>query len=82
VLKHLDLKIPKGTFYCIIGEVGSGKSSLLNALIGDLVFLNNETLGAISETDRPLTEAEKDIIKENFMLQKFLPVRLSCLFNF
>lgn len=36
-LKDIDLKIKKGSFVCIIGKVGSGKSSLLSALIGDLL---------------------------------------------
>jgi ABC-type polysaccharide/polyol phosphate transport system ATPase subunit len=36
-LKDIDLKIKKGQFVCIIGKVGSGKSSLLSALIGDLL---------------------------------------------
>lgn len=36
-LKDIDLKIKKGHFVCIIGKVGSGKSSLLNAMIGDLL---------------------------------------------
>ena len=38
-LSNLDLKILKGEFVCIIGDVGSGKSSLLSSLIGDLLYL-------------------------------------------
>jgi len=30
----------KGSFICVIGEFGSGKSSLLSALIGELRYLN------------------------------------------
>jgi len=29
----------KGSFSCVIGEFGSGKSSLLSALIGELRYL-------------------------------------------
>jgi ABC-type lipoprotein export system ATPase subunit len=36
-LKDIDIQIKKGQFVCIIGKVGSGKSSLLSALIGDLL---------------------------------------------
>lgn len=36
-LKDIDLKVKKGSFVCVIGKVGSGKSSLLSALIGDLL---------------------------------------------
>jgi len=43
-LKSLNLKIKEGDFVSIIGEVGAGKSSLISALIGDLVFIDSETL--------------------------------------
>jgi ABC-type lipoprotein export system ATPase subunit len=39
-LKSVDLKIKQGEFVCIIGDVGSGKSSLLNSIIGDLMYCN------------------------------------------
>ncbi|OBZ78499.1 Canalicular multispecific organic anion transporter 1 [Grifola frondosa] len=35
-LKNLKLQIPKGSFVAIVGKVGSGKSSLLQALIGEM----------------------------------------------
>ena len=38
-LKDLQLTIKKGEFVCIIGDVGSGKSSLLQAIIGDMIFI-------------------------------------------
>ena len=44
VLKSLKLNILKGQFVCIIGEVGSGKSSLISALLGDMVFVSKDTL--------------------------------------
>ena len=40
-LKNMNLSIKKGSFVCIIGEVGSGKSSLLSAMIGDMLYLNS-----------------------------------------
>lgn len=43
-LKEIDLKIKKGSFVCIIGKVGSGKSSLLNAMIGDLLPVPNKLI--------------------------------------
>ena len=33
-LKHVNLKVKKGTFTCIVGENGSGKSTLLKCIIG------------------------------------------------
>ncbi|KZO98300.1 multidrug resistance-associated ABC transporter [Calocera viscosa TUFC12733] len=35
-LKDIDLKVPRGSFIAIVGKVGSGKSSLLQALIGEM----------------------------------------------
>lgn len=35
-LEGLDLKIPQGSFVAISGRIGSGKSSVLNALIGEM----------------------------------------------
>ncbi|RPD56133.1 multidrug resistance-associated ABC transporter [Lentinus tigrinus ALCF2SS1-7] len=35
-LKNLRLKVPKGAFVAIVGRVGSGKSSVLQALIGEM----------------------------------------------
>lgn len=40
-LKNFGLTINKGEFVCIIGDVGSGKSSLLSSLIGDLLYIDN-----------------------------------------
>ena len=35
-LKDLRLQVPKGAFVAVVGRVGSGKSSLLQALIGEM----------------------------------------------
>lgn len=53
-LKNIDLSIRKGEFVCVIGDVGSGKSSLLSALIGDLLYLDEGFVERYS--DFPLTE--------------------------
>uniref|UniRef100_A0A1J3GMA5 ABC-type xenobiotic transporter n=4 Tax=Noccaea caerulescens TaxID=107243 RepID=A0A1J3GMA5_NOCCA len=36
IIKQVSLRVPKGTFVAIIGEVGSGKTSLLNSLLGEM----------------------------------------------
>ena len=38
-LKNINLTVNKGEFICIIGEVGSGKSSLLYAILNNLIQL-------------------------------------------
>ena len=35
-LQGMKLKVPKGAFIAIIGSIGSGKSSLLQAMIGEM----------------------------------------------
>jgi ABC-type multidrug transport system fused ATPase/permease subunit len=35
-LKQIDVKIPRGQLVAIVGAVGSGKTSLLQGLIGDM----------------------------------------------
>ena len=35
-LKHIDLSVPRGQLVAIVGAVGSGKTSLLQGLIGDM----------------------------------------------
>ena len=53
-LKNIELDVRKGEFLCIIGEVGSGKSSLLNALMGDMIYVSDKTLDEMQ--DKLLTE--------------------------
>lgn len=38
-LRDIKFSIKKGEFISIIGDVGSGKSSLLQAIIGDLIYI-------------------------------------------
>jgi ABC-type phosphate/phosphonate transport system ATPase subunit len=38
-LKNIDLKIKLGEFVTVVGDVGSGKSSLLSAINGDMLFV-------------------------------------------
>ncbi|OAY37002.1 hypothetical protein MANES_11G066800v8 [Manihot esculenta] len=40
VLNHVTLCVPKGSFIAIIGEVGSGKSSLLSAILGEMCLIH------------------------------------------
>ncbi|KAI3737516.1 hypothetical protein L2E82_27520 [Cichorium intybus] len=36
ILNHVNLDIPNGSLVAVIGEVGSGKSSLLNTILGEM----------------------------------------------
>jgi ABC-type lipoprotein export system ATPase subunit len=50
------LNIKQGEFVCIIGDVGSGKSSLLNAIIGDLQYIDTSFLQRYG--DKKISENE------------------------
>ena len=60
----MDLNIKAGSFTCIIGDVGSGKSSLLSALIGELRHLDADFV--LHHNDTPLTDVLKDLLADAF----------------
>jgi ABC-type transport system involved in cytochrome bd biosynthesis fused ATPase/permease subunit len=39
ILKNINFEIKQGEFICIIGEVGCGKSSLLQAILNNMISL-------------------------------------------
>lgn len=43
-IKDLNLKIHKGEFICVIGGVGSGKSSLISAILGDMIYMDDKMI--------------------------------------
>lgn len=43
-LKDISFNVKKGEFICVIGDVGSGKSSLLNAINGDMIYVSAENI--------------------------------------
>lgn len=72
------MKIRQGEFVCIIGDVGSGKSSLLNAIIGDLMYCNPMFMIAHGQSE--MTEDLKESIIEHSELpipENEAPIRLS-----
>lgn len=54
-LKNIDLTIKEGEFVCIIGEIGSGKSSLLNAMTGEMVYVSQKTIEEVGGMDAEFT---------------------------
>ena len=58
IFSNITLKINKGEFLYLIGETGSGKSSLLKALYGELRI----NTGNISITDIDLTKIKQNQI--------------------
>jgi ATP-binding cassette, subfamily C (CFTR/MRP), member 1 len=48
VLKNINLQVPRGSLVAVVGAVGSGKSSLLSALLGEM----NKVSGRINTTGK------------------------------
>lgn len=48
-LKGVNVTIKKGEFVTIIGDVASGKSSFLHALVGDMLSLDQQFVDDLGE---------------------------------
>ena len=56
-LKDIELKVGKGQFIVVIGQVGSGKSSLISAILGEMELTENES----GEKGRVNVSSDQDI---------------------
>ena len=70
-LKDIDLKIHKGEFTVIIGEVGSGKTSLLNAMLGEMIYLPEQEVEFVGDATRKLSSAEQKALEHTLLTQDF-----------
>lgn len=80
ILKNLDLSIKAGEFVCVIGDVGSGKSSLLQAIIGDMMYVSDATikdLGGLdaTKTGEEFIKLQKSYLKDTIIKSDQPPVR-------
>jgi cell division transport system ATP-binding protein len=74
ILSDVDIEIKKGEFWYLIGETGSGKSSLLKTLYGALIL--EKGLGKIADfdltkldhSDIPLLRRKLGIVFQDFQL--------------
>ena len=41
-LRNINMKVPQGSLVAVVGQVGSGKSSLLSALLGEMRTINGK----------------------------------------
>jgi ABC-type bacteriocin/lantibiotic exporter with double-glycine peptidase domain len=64
VLKRMNVSFEKGKLICVIGDVGSGKSSLLSALLGDLQYLDSRFVEKEQDQDVGSEEVQKKVKKE------------------
>lgn len=74
VLSDVNLEINKGEFVWLIGQTGSGKSSLLKILYGDLYLTNGEghagsyDLKKLATKDVPFLRRKLGIVFQDFQL--------------
>lgn len=74
VLSNVDLQIDKGEFVFLIGQTGSGKSSLLKIIYGDLHIGNGQghvagfDLKKLAEKDVPFLRRKLGIVFQDFQL--------------
>ena len=70
-LQDLDIKIKKGSFTVIIGEMGSGKTSLLNCMIGEMISVSKDEISLIGEKDRPIKDMELRGLEDALLKKDF-----------
>ena len=70
-LKDIDVKIEKGEFTVIIGEVGSGKTSLLNAMLGEMMYIPEKEIEFIGDMSRKLSSDEQKALEHTLLKQDF-----------
>lgn len=79
-LRNLDIKIKKGSFTVIIGECGSGKTSLLNAMIGEMIHLPKQAIAEVGDYSRKIAEGELRYLEDALLhtdLTKNSPVKVN-----
>lgn len=72
LLRNVELNIPKGVIHTVMGDSGSGKSSLLGAIAGtladDLQFDGQITLDGRALTDLPTEQRQVGLLFQDSLL--------------
>ena len=74
-LKEVDMKVKKGEFVCVIGEVGAGKTSLIHALIGDMLNVD-PSLASEFAIECSVEDLKEKIRKANENLKEKAPISI------
>ena len=70
-IKDIDLNIKKGEFVVIIGEVGSGKSSLINAMIGEMIHIPQKEVDFVGDLTRKMSSDELKALEHTLLQSDF-----------
>ena len=69
-IKNINIEIKKGEFICVIGEVGSGKSSLIQALLNSMLPTTHNSKIYINGTISYVAQIpwiQNDTLKNNIL---------------
>ncbi|KAM6095067.1 multidrug resistance-associated protein 1-like isoform 9-T9 [Chlamydotis macqueenii] len=68
VLKHLSVSIPEGSLVAVVGQVGSGKSSFLSAILGEMEKLEGtvQRRGSVAYVSQQAW-IQNDSLQENIL---------------
>ncbi|KAK3094333.1 hypothetical protein FSP39_000405 [Pinctada imbricata] len=84
-LKDIEVKVPEGKLVAVVGQVGSGKSSLISAILGELEKLSGKvnvkgTVGYVPQEAwiQNLTVKENILFGEKFSRKKYQKVITAC----
>jgi len=81
-LKDINLEVKKGEFIIIIGKIGSGKSSLLHAILNEMTYLPEDVMEQYGGKYSYLTEDEvkstrKTIYKPDAKFEGGAPIKVA-----
>jgi ABC-type multidrug transport system fused ATPase/permease subunit len=70
-LQNIDLQVKRGEFVCIIGDVGAGKTSLLKAIVGDMMFVPDSEIEQHGGKENVLDQAGLDEWRKKLLHHDF-----------